>query len=116
MHVQVVKNSISKEDLRKIAKVQFGDMVKAVVDVEQGIMAIGGELHADEEVVLMENEGSKREHTWGVNLYPDKSGDEFVEFNSMVNIKPALGNRSRDVGDAAIREKVEEIVKKLIVG
>jgi len=89
-------------------------MVKAVVDVEQEIMAIGGELHADEEIVLIEQGGSKRGNTWGINFYPGKSGDEFIEFDSMINLKPHLGNRSRDIVDPAIREKIKAVVAKLI--
>ena len=64
MEIKVIKNHISRKELMEIAKGQFGNLVKAVVDAEQGIMAIGGELHADEEVLLMEQEGSKREHIW----------------------------------------------------
>ncbi len=98
-----------------MAKTGFGDLVKAVVDVAQGIMAIGGELHADEEVLLMEKENSRRENTWGINIYPKKSENEWIEFDSMVNIKPSLGNRSRDVENSEIREVIKKIVRKLIV-
>src|SRR3989344_3686154 len=115
MEIKVVKNSITRGELRAIAKDQFGDLVKAVVDVEHGIMAIGEELHADGEVLLMEQEGSKREYTWGVNLYPEKHGQEFVEFDSMINLKPALGNRSRGVESPEVREKVRSIITALIV-
>ena len=88
---------------------------KAVVDVEQGIMAIGGELHADEEVLLTEEEGSLRQNTWGINLYPQKPEGEWIEFDSMINLKPSLGNRSRGVNDTATRERIIAVVKKLIV-
>lgn len=98
-----------------MANEDFGDIVKAVVDVTQEIMAVGGELHADEEVLLSEEEGSKREDTWGINLYPKKPENEWIEFDSMVNIKPHFGNRSRDVENMAIREKIKEIVKKLVI-
>lgn len=97
-----------------MANEEFGDIVKAVVDVSQEIMAIGGELHSDEEVLLSEKEGSKREDTWGINFYPKKSGNDWIEFDSMVNIKPHFGNRSRDVESLVIREKIKEIVKKLV--
>lgn len=115
MEIKVIKDSIRREALADIASVEFGDIVKAVVDVAQGIMAVGGELHADEEVVLMEQEGSKRAHTWGINLYPKKSGNEWIEFDSMVNIKPSLGNRSRGVDDAAMQKKIKEIVRTLVI-
>lgn len=112
--IKVVKNSISRKELLDIAKQQFGDLVKAVVDVEQRIMAVGGEMHADEEVILMEQEGSKREHIWGINLYPEKSEEELVEFDSIINLKPSFGNRSRGVDNSEIKEKIRNIVEKLV--
>lgn len=115
MEIKIIKNSISKKELSEIASEGFGDFVKAVVDVEQEIMAIGGELHADEEVLLTEKEHSKRENTWGINFYPKKSNSEWIEFDSMVNIKPGLGNRSRNVDNPEIRKKIKEIVKKLVI-
>lgn len=114
MEIKIVKNSISKKELTDIAKEQFGDLVKAVVDVEQEIMAVGGELHADEEVVLMEQEGSRRKNTWGINLYLEKPEEEWLEFDSMINIKPSFNNRSREVENSVIREKIRNIVKKLV--
>ena len=100
----------------KIASEGFGDLVKAAVDVLQGIMAIGGELHADEEVLLAEKEGSKREHMWGINIYPKRSGSGMIEFDSMLNLKPHYGNRSRDVENPEIRKKIQTIVQQLITG
>ena len=114
MAIQVIKKSISQEELLRLAKEEFGDLVKAVVDVKQEIMAIGGELHADEEVLLTEQEDSKRENTWGINIYPEKSENEWIEFDSLINLKPAFGNRSRDVENPEIKEKIRSIVKKLI--
>ena len=49
MEIKIIRESIPKTELNEMAKEQFGDMVKAVVDMEQRIMAIGGELHSDEE-------------------------------------------------------------------
>lgn len=115
MEIRIVKNTITRKELTDIAKEQFGDLVKAVVDVDKGIMAIAGELHADEEVALMEKEESKREHTWGINLYPEKQGDEWIEFDSIVNIKPSYDNRSRDVENLETKAKIKMIVKKLVV-
>ncbi|MFH0712379.1 MAG: DUF5674 family protein [Candidatus Jorgensenbacteria bacterium] len=114
MDIKVIKDSIGKNELEKIASAEFGEVVKAVVDTEQELMAIGGELHSDEEVLLAEKFGSKREYLWGINLYPKKFGGEWIEFDSMINIKPALGNRSRGVEDVKIREKVIQVVNKLV--
>ncbi len=115
MEIKIVKDSMSKKELVDIAKKQFGDLVKAVVDVEQGIMAICGELHADEEVALIEKEGSRREHTWGINLYPRKEKEEWIEFHSIINIKPSFGNRSREVENPETRAKIKAIVQRLII-
>ena len=115
MKIRIIKEPTSKKELIILAKDQFGNMVKIVIDIEQEIMAVGGELHADEEVVLMEKQDSKRENTWGINLYPEKSEQEWIEFDSMINIKPFLGNRSRDIEDLAIKEKIRNIVKKLVI-
>ncbi len=114
MEIKVVKDLISKKELIDIAKKQFGELVKAVVDIEQEIMAIGGELHADEEVVLIEQEGSKREYIWGINLYPKKSREEWIEFDSVINLKPSFGNRSRGVNNPEIQKKIKNVVEKLI--
>mgnify|MGYP001562524393 CR=1 FL=1 len=99
----------------EMASEGFGDMIKAVVDVEKGVMAVGGELHSDEEVLLTEQEGSKREHTWGINIYPKKLDEEMIEFDSMINLKPALGNRSRDIENPEIKRNIKQIIQKLII-
>ena len=112
--MKIIKDSISRKELIDIAKEQFGDLVKAVIDVEQGIMVIGGELHADEEVILIEQEGSKREHVWGINFYPEKTDEDWIEFDPVVNLKPSYGNRSRGVDDLEIQKKIRNIVEKLV--
>ncbi len=114
MKIEVIRDRVTRGELKRIAEAWNRDLVKAVVDIEKGIMAIGGELHADEEVFLTEQEGSKREHTWGINLYPDESGDKFIQFDSMINLKPHLDNRSRGVENPEIREKIKETVNKLV--
>ena len=110
----VVREHISLEELKRLASAGFGNLVKAVVDTEQGIIAVGGEMHADIEVLLTEQEHSKRENTWGINLYPELTGDDLVEFDSMINLKPAYGNRSRGVDNRETQEKIREMVNKLI--
>ena len=113
MSTRIIKDSIPKAELAEIAKEQFGDLVKAVVDVEQGIMAIGGELHADEEAALLE-QGSRQEDLWGINLYPNKPEEEWLEFDSMINVKPSQDNRSRGVENNETREKIKQVIKKLV--
>lgn len=111
--ILLITQPMAREELKNIAEQRYGDMVKAVVDVNRKLMAVGGELHADEEMYLLEN-GSLQDDLWGINIYPDKSGEEMIEFDSMINLRPRLGNRSRGVEDVALRQKIVEIVKSLI--
>jgi Protein of unknown function (DUF5674) len=113
MPMRIVRHEIRRSDLAAVAETQFGDMVKAVVDVERGIMAIGAELHSDEEAALLDD-GSRQGHLWGINLYPGDMGESWIEFDSMINVRPAHGNRSRDVEDVATREKIRRIVLSLV--
>lgn len=117
MEIRIItqESRIPLEELRRMASAEFGDIVKAVVDVAQGIMAVGGELHADEETLLTERAGSRRADTWGINLYPNESGEKRVEFDSMINLKPSFGNRSRDVEEESARRKIREVVAKLVI-
>lgn len=113
--VKIVKGPIKLAEIKKMAEEGFGYMVKAVVDVGQEIIGLGPELHVDAEAALIDKENSSRESTWGINIYPNKTGDEFIEFDSMVNIKPAFGNRTRGVENPEIREKIITIVRKLVI-
>lgn len=97
------------DELRQMASATFGDMVKAVVDIERGILALDAELHADLESLLLGN-GSKQKDLWGINLYPEMQGEDFLEYDSMINIRPSQGNRSRSVDSPETRKKILEIV------
>jgi hypothetical protein len=88
-------------------------MVKACVDIVRGLMAIGGELHSDEEALLLAD-GSRQADVWGINLYPDESGEAFIEFDSMINVRPSQGNRSRGVDDPETRSSIRRVVDSLI--
>ena len=104
---------ITIKELDKIAKLRFGDMVKAVVDIEKEIMVIDAELHADEEALLLQKD-SIQNNLWGINLYPELGQEDWIEFNSMINVRPSIGNRSRGVSDINIQKKILAIVNKLI--
>jgi len=92
----------------------FEPIVKAVVDINRKIVVIDADLHSDEEMFLLEN-GSKQEDLWGVNLWPDKYGtNDFVEFDSMINLRPRQKNRSRGVEDAGTRKLIIEIINEVI--
>ena len=113
MGTTLVSEPISTQQLREVGEELFGDMVKAVVDVQKEIMAVGAELHADEEAFLLER-NSRQEDLWGINLYTNSTMPEMVEFDSMINIRPRQNNRSRGVEDAALRERIIEIVRRLV--
>lgn len=88
-------------------------MVKGVVDVEKGILCLDAELHADIESFLLE-QGSKQDNLWGINIYPEIEGDDFLEFDSLINIRPRQNNRSRGVEDIKIQQQIKEIVNNKI--
>ena len=111
--IQILEKAIPLADLVSIAQGLFGDFVKAVVDVEREVIAIGGELHADEEAILLEN-GSKQQHLWGINIYPAKPQKEWIEYDSMINIRPSQNNRSRGIEDLTVQKKIRQIVEKTI--
>lgn len=113
MDVTLIDKPISKQELKVLAEELFGDMIKGVVDIEKGIMAIGGELHADEEAFLLSRD-SRQERLWGINLYPDRELSDMIEFNSMINIRPRQNNRSRGVEDPTIRDRIISIVRELV--
>ncbi|MFZ2484596.1 MAG: DUF5674 family protein [Minisyncoccia bacterium] len=114
METKIVKDKISREELKSLAHEQYGDILKAVVDIEQGVMGVGGELHVDIQSILIEKDNSQAQNTWGINLYLDKTGEDFIEFDSMINLKPASGNKTRGVESEEVREKIREIVNKLV--
>ena len=110
--IVIITKKISKNELKQLAEQRFGDLVKAVVDIKRDIMAVGGELHADEEAELLKN-GSQQSDLWGINLYPDESEEKWIAFDSMINIRPSQNNRSRDVESPEIKKKIKDIVKNL---
>jgi hypothetical protein len=112
--MQVIQKPLGSQDIKQLALNIFGDMVKGVVDVEKQILALDAELHSDLEALLLKN-GSQQKNLWGINLYPDSTGEEFVEFDSMINMRPSQGNRSRRVEDASVRQKIMNVVKKWVL-
>ena len=112
--MQILREPISLAKVCKLTKATFGNLVKGVVDVRRELIALDGELHADEEALLL-SDGSKQNDLWGINLYPDLSGDDFLEFDSMINVRPSQNNLTRGVENPRLQKKIREIVKKLII-
>jgi|SRR3989338_6622048 len=113
MEIQIIKDKISQAEIKELARQTFGDMVKVVVDVERSLMAAGGEMHADCEQVLLDN-GSSQGNLWGANIYPDSTGDDFIEYKSLINIRPKIGNRSMNIEDESTRFKVKSVITSFI--
>ncbi len=109
----IISQPISRTDLAKMAETQFGDWIKAVVDLSRGVMAVGGDLHADDEALLLKHD-SRQQDLWGINLFPEKDGPEWIEFDSLINIRPGQGNRSRGVDDERTRERIRVLVESLV--
>ena len=112
--MKIVSDTIKIKELKLMAENMFENLVKAVVDVEKEIIAIDAPMHSDEEAELLKT-GSKQENLWGINLYPEETGDDFIEFDSMINLKPGQNNRSRGVDDKKIRQKIIQILNKIVI-
>ena len=105
---------ISISELKLAMPNFFGDMVKAVVDIERDLVAFDAQLHVDLEEILLKD-GSKQKNLWGINFYPDLfATDDFVEFDSMINIRPSFGNNSRGVESEEIRKKINTLIAKVV--
>jgi len=111
--MKLVDKNITIDQLKKMSSKMFGDLIKAVVDIQKEIMVIDGALHADEEKYLLDL-GSKQDDLWGINLYPEVTGDDFIEYDSIINVRPRLNNLSRGIEDESIRKKIIFIVNKLV--
>ena len=111
---RIIRQPLTRAELGGMAEARFGDMVKAVVDVSRAIMAVSGELHSDEEALLLQD-GSRQVDLWGINLHPKERGADWIEFDSMINVRPSQNNRSRDVQDEATRTAIRRVVNALVV-
>lgn len=107
------KNKIEIAELKEMAKRMFGNLVKAMVDIEKEILAVDAELHSDLMDFLIETENSAFKNLWGINLYPVEDGEDFIVFDSLINIRPGLGNKTMGVDDPKIRKKIINVVYKL---
>ncbi|MDR1974474.1 MAG: DUF5674 family protein [Bacteroidales bacterium] len=110
----LVEKNITREQLKPLTQNFFSEMVKGVIDIQKGVLALDAELHSDLEKMLLEN-GSDQSDLWGINLYPYKDGDDFVEFESLINIRPWQGNRSRLIEDETLQAKIRLVLKDRII-
>jgi hypothetical protein len=111
--MKILREQINKRKILVEYNTFFQTMIKAVVDVENEIIAIDAELHADLETYLL-GEGSTQENLWGINLYLEKERKDWIEYTALINIRPSVGNRWMEIKDPKIKKKIEEIIEKLI--
>jgi len=111
--MRIVREPLPIAELNAMAARTFGDLVKAVVDVERGLMSVDAELHSDEEAQLLED-GSEQQHLWGINLYPGNTEQDWIEYDSVINIRPWQDNRSRGVEDLQLRARIVRVVGRLV--
>ena len=111
--IVITDQKLDKADLARLVQAHFGDMVKYVVDVRRRRIAVGGELQADGESLLLDD-GSAQQDLWGANYYPGRGPDGCIEFTALINIRPAQGNRGMEIDDPTIRELVRDITRQLI--
>lgn len=113
MNVQLVSSRIGHAALIKLAQKSYGEMIKGVVDVTRGIMALGGELHADAQAALLQD-GSLPEDIWGFNIYVAKPRQQRMDYTSFINVRPSAGNRSMEIQDHVLRKRIRTIVDSLV--
>ncbi len=111
--MQILGQPITRSELKALAQNTFGDMIKCVADVRRGLIAVDADLHADLERLLLED-GSAQENLWGFNLWVEEDEEDFIEFDSLINIRSWQGNSSRDVEDPEVRNVIKSIVDKFI--
>lgn len=112
--MKIVDTYITIPELEKMSEKMFGQLVKAVVDIEKGIMVVDAEMHSDQEEFLLE-QGSEQNNLWGINLHPACVGDKFVEFNSIINLRPGSGdNNSCLIENAQLREIIKTLINRLV--
>lgn len=111
--ILILRGPIDKAVLARLVKRWFGDMVKYVADVERGVIAIGGELHADAEELLLED-GSRQPDLWGANYYPGTGAERCIEYTSLINIRPSQGNQGMEIEDREVREQIRRLTFTLI--
>lgn len=112
--MKIIKDTIEISELKQMAAKMHGELVKIMVDVEKGIIAVDAPMHSDLLELLIAEENSEPQNLWGINIHPDKTGEDFIEFDSMMNLKPALGNKSRYVENSEIRENIVQIITKIV--
>jgi len=113
MEILIVRDAVDQKTLEALAGEWHDDMVKGVADINRGVIALGGEWHMDANNVLLAD-GSKQEDVWGFNIYPNESGEDAIEYISLINIRPLQGNTEMEIKDETLRARILGIVKEML--
>lgn len=113
MEIKIINQPISLSEADDIAQKNYGEMAKGVVDLNRKIIALGGELHADAESLLLEN-GSKQEDLWGFNIYPQKPREDRLKYTSFINIRPSQNNTAIEIQDENLKNEIKNVIESLI--
>ena len=113
MEIRIVREPVMEEELRALAEAWHKTLVKGVADVEQGVITLGGEWHMDANTLLLQH-GSQQEHVWGFNLYPEKRGNDAIEYISLINIRPAQNNRDMELQDEILQAKIKRLCEQYV--
>ena len=113
MDIRVITEPISISEVKTLAEITYGDILKGVVDIARGCCALGGEWHIDANNVLLAD-GSRQEDLWGFNIYPSRRGDGTLEYVSLINVRPAHGNAAMEISDTNLRSTMRSIIERLI--
>lgn len=105
---------MTMDEVRKLAEAWYGTMIKGTVDTELEKVALGGDYHIESCEMLVRN-GSKHENVWGFNIRFEENPDGVLEFHSMVNLKPAVGNKKQTIENQAIADRCEDIIRQWII-
>lgn len=114
MKIRIIDKAITVDELRQMAQESFGDFIKGVCDLEKEVLALGGELHSDCYEALIEN-GSQAKDIWGFNIFPDLPREKRIDFVSLINIRPSQNNRSMEIQNEEIKEKIIQIIEKIVL-
>jgi hypothetical protein len=113
MRILILDKKMPAAELVVLAAEGYGDFIKAVADISRGVIAIGGEMHADAEAMLLED-GSIQDALWGFNVLPGMPSGQRIEYTSLINIRPKQGNPSTTVADAGVRSQIDQLVERFI--
>ncbi len=115
MNIRIIKGTIALDEVKKLAEEFYFPMIKGVADIENEIIALGGEYHNDANLLLQKEEKSLPQNIWGFNIHTDKPREIWLEYNSLINIRPAVGNRTMDLENDEIKNKIKKIIDSKII-